>query len=180
MAPFPSRTARGRTACSIVRPRIPRVPFLDTGHFGFDQETPQFDLLKYPDLGSPIVLADGVEARLIEAEAALKTGDEGGMNDILNELRDGIGLDPLPNPSAGAEAEDQLFSERAFWLYATGHRLGDMRRLVRQYLRDPNSVFPVGDYSRGGTYGDVVAFPVPINENNNPDFDRNVCDPTAA
>ena len=26
----------------------PRVPFLDTGHLGFDQTTPQFDVLKYP------------------------------------------------------------------------------------------------------------------------------------
>jgi hypothetical protein len=157
----------------------PRVPFLDTGHLGFDQTTPQFDLLKYPDLGSSIVLADGVEARLIEAEGALGAGDIGGMRDILNVLRDAAGLDPLANPGSRAEAEDVLFSERAFWLYATGHRLGDMRRLVRQYGRTVETVFPVGDYLRGGSYGDVVAFPVPVNENNNPDFDRDVCDPTA-
>ena len=98
------------------------------------------------------------------------------MNDILNELRDGIGLDPLPSPSAGAEAEDQLFSERAFWLYATGHRLGDMRRLVRQYRRDRSSLSG-GRLPPGRSFGDVVAFPVPVNENNNPDFDRAACDP---
>ena len=158
----------------------PRVPFRDTGHNGLDQETPQFDLLKYPDLGSPIVLADGIEARLIEAEAQLQVSNLAGMNTILNDLRATIGLAPLPVPGSQAAGADQLFSERGFWLYATAHRLGDMRRLVRQYGRAVDTVFPIGVYSRGGDYGDLVAFPVPVNENNNPDFDRSACDPTAA
>lgn len=158
----------------------PRVPFLDTGHAGFDQETPQFDVLKYPDLGSSIVLADGIEARLIEAEALLQASNRAGMTGILNDLRDLMGLDHVSTPGNQTAGADLLFSERAFWLYATGHRLGDMRRLVRQYSRTADTVFPVGAYSRGGSYGNVVAFPIPINENNNPDFDRTACDPTAA
>jgi hypothetical protein len=54
-----------------------------------------------------------------------------------------------------------------------------MRRLVRQYSRAVETVFPQGHYLRGGSYGSLVAFPVPVNENNNPQFDRSACDPRA-
>jgi hypothetical protein len=57
-----------------------------------------------------------------------------------------------------------LFRERAFWLYATGHRLSDMRRLIRQYGRRASE----GQYFKGGTYGDDVNFPIPQTELNNP------------
>ena len=79
---------------------------------------------------------------------------------------------------AAADSRVNLtFRERAFWLYATGHRLGDLRRLSRSlarggYGRDPESVFPTGTYIyRGkpqGTYGTDVNFPIPIEEGNNP------------
>jgi hypothetical protein len=160
----------------------PRVPSLDTGHLGFDQTTPQFDVLKYPDPASPVVTADGVEARLIEAEAQLQASDLGGMTTTLNDLRlafPGLGLGSLSQPGTQAEGVDLLFSERAFWLYATGHRLGDMRRLVRQYQRSVDAVYPVGDYLRGGSYGDLVNFPVPVDEETNPQFQRSSCDPRA-
>jgi hypothetical protein len=70
-----------------------------------------------------------------------------------------------------------LFDERAHWLYSTGHRLGDLRRLIRQYGRGTESVFPTGAYFKGGSYGGDVNFPVPQPEENNPNFaqclDRN-------
>ncbi len=157
----------------------PRVPFVDTGHLGLDQTTPQFDILKYPDIGTSVVLADGVEARLIEAEAALQANDIPGMSTILDGLRSGsgLGLPSLPAPATAAEARDQLFSERAFWMYATGHRLGDLRRLVRQYGLGVNAVFPTGSYLRGGSYGTRVSFPIPASEDQNPNFDRTKCNP---
>ena len=44
-----------------------------------------------------------------------------------------------------------------------------MRRLIRQYLRDPSAVFPTGDYHKGGgSYGNDVNLPIPIEEENNP------------
>ena len=61
--------------------------------------------------------------------------------------------------------------ERAFWLYLTGHRLGDLRRLVRQYNRPQETVFPTGDYHKGGEYGSDVNFPVSSDERNNPNFE---------
>jgi hypothetical protein len=64
----------------------------------------------------------------------------------------------LPFEATDAARVDQLFRERAFWLFATGHRQGDLRRLVRQYGRAAASVFPTGAYKNGQTYGDDVTF----------------------
>jgi starch-binding outer membrane protein, SusD/RagB family len=80
-----------------------------------------------------------------------------------------LGLTPLPVPATASDAVDLLFLERAFWLYATGHRLGDMRRLLRPpYSRTQDTVFPTGAYHKGGTYGPDVNLPLPIEEQNNP------------
>ena len=54
-----------------------------------------------------------------------------------------------------------------------------MRRLVRQYGRDSESIFPIGPVVTrfGSSYGKDVNFPVPFDESNNPSFkgciDRN-------
>jgi hypothetical protein len=149
----------------------PRVPYTDTGDVGLDLITDQFNLDKYPDASAPVPVADGIEARLIEAEAQLQAPNYAGMTATLNDLRQ-TAIDPaLPNlavPANKTAAEDLLFSERAFWLYATGHRLGDMRRLIRVYLRDPETVFPTGAYHKNGTYGTDVNLPIPIEETNSP------------
>ncbi len=162
----------------------PRVPYTDTEDTGLDLITPQFNLDKYPDATSPVPVADGIEARLIEAEAQLQANDLSGMRTTLNDLRQNAitpALPNLPSPGNRDEAIDQLFSERAFWLFATGHRLGDMRRLVRPvptgYGRPVDSVFPTGAYHKGGSYGSDVNLPIPIEEQNNPNsqgcLDRN-------
>jgi starch-binding outer membrane protein, SusD/RagB family len=156
----------------------PRVPFTDFEDVGLDLITPQFSLDKYPDATAPVPVADGIEARLIEAEAQL--GSPSVMTNTLQELRDffpDLGLGSLSTPAAGDASEDLLFTERAFWLFATGHRLSDMRRLVRRYGRTPDSVFPTGPYHKGGNYGTDVNLPIPIEEQNNPNstgcLDRN-------
>lgn len=158
----------------------PRVPSFDTEDTGLDLITDQFNLLKYPEASADVPVADGIEARLIEAEAQLQATDIAGMTTTLNDLRAAfpdLALDPLSDPAGTDEAVDLLFAERAFWLYATGHRLGDMRRLIRQYGRTEDTVFPTGDYHKGGTYGTDVNFPLPIEEENNPNstgcLDRN-------
>jgi hypothetical protein len=79
------------------------------------------------------------------------------------------GLGPLADTGQSrAELEDLHFRERALWFYSTGHRLGDMRRLIRQYGRGADTVFPSGAYFKGGNYGTDVNFPIPIEEDNNP------------
>ena len=149
---------------------------------GFDGATDQMVQAKMPLRSSPITVADGVEARLIEAEAALNSGNAAGALTILNALRSANlrgyaagSLPPLTLQATQAGQVDQLFKERAYWLYLTSHRLGDMRRLIRQYGRAVNTVFPNGAYFKGGTYGTDVNLPVPQQEQNNPNYVPGSC-----
>jgi hypothetical protein len=154
-----------------------RVPFVDTGDVGFDGETPYIAQQKYPDKTSDTPLATGIEARLIEAEVALKLNDNATFLAKINAARAAQGLGSVTLPGTARAREDLLFRERAFSLYLTGHRLSDLRRLVRQYGRTQDTVFPTGNYHKGGTYGSDVNFPVSADEKNNPKFsaciDRN-------
>jgi hypothetical protein len=103
------------------------------------------------------------------------------LNGIRQTFFDDLGLEDFAEPGTRDEAIDLLFAERAFWMFATGHRLGDMRRLVRPeplgYARPVESVFPSGAYIKGGAYGTDVNLPIPREERNNPNFtgclDRN-------
>lgn len=144
---------------------------------GFDGSTPLFLQQNYPARTSAVPVATGTEARLIEAEASLRAGDFGAALITLNTLRAGGGLAGLADPGTAAGREDLLFRERAYWLWLTSHRLGDMRRLVRQYGRNKETVFPTGPFFKGGVYGPDVNFPIPFDETNNPNFtsclDRN-------
>jgi hypothetical protein len=174
----------------------PRTPFI--GPFpGFDQAIPQFISTLYPDFGTDVPLASGVEARLIEAEAAFQADNFDMALGILNTLRAstpallqvlfpeapagfGTALAPLTDPGTSAARADLIFRERGFWLYLTGHRQGDLRRLIRQYGRAQSNVFPSGPYFKGGVYGNDVAFPIPFDEVNNPNFNLDQCNTKAA
>ena len=125
---------------------------------------------------SPVVIIRGVEARLIEAEAQLKAGNTAGSLATLNAARTTVtGLTPLADGASAAARENQLFRERAFWLFGSGHRVGDLRRLIRQYNRPSNTVFPVGAWHKGGNYGSDVTVPVPQAEQNNPNVSGETC-----
>jgi hypothetical protein len=140
---------------------------------GFDSSVEMFLQLKYTDRGSPIQLASGIEARLIEAEAALQDGDLASFELIHNAIRATIGLGPISTGGLSqAEIVDMHFEERALWFWLTGHRLGDMRRLVRQYDRDPESVFPTGAYFKPQftEYGTATSLIIPFQEANNPNY----------
>jgi starch-binding outer membrane protein, SusD/RagB family len=151
--------------------RYPNRRRAANGGNGFDGG-PMQEQLKYPARTTSYVLADGVEARLIEAEAALQAGNVTTFLSTLNALRTRVtGLAPLTDPGNATGRQNLLFQERAYWLSLTAHRLGDLRRLVRQYGRTAESVFPSGNYSsngRTGVYGTDVNFPIPINEALNP------------
>ena len=137
-------------------------------------------------LATPAVLASGVEARLIEVEAALQanpndTASTGnGWLGILNGLRSTAispAMTALADPGSPPARVDLLFRERAFWLYATAHRQGDLRRLSRQYGRPAESLWPTGTY-RATVYGtSVTLVPNLIQEGANPNYhgclDRN-------
>ena len=67
---------------------------------------------------------------------------------------------------------DLLFRERAAWLFLTGPRQGDLRRLIRQYGRSAELLYPVGSYPGGvASYGGDVTAPIPAAEReSNPHF----------
>lgn len=182
----------------------PRVLAIRTpsNDVGFDRRTPVYNALKYSDRPAWTVVADGVEARLIEAEDQLYNNQDATFLVTLNDLRTQVAtllplhyfdfqtqlssvgvplsLAPLTAPATHAESVDLLFHERGFWLWLTAHRLGDMRRLIRQYGRDTETVFPTGLYIRngyaaGGSYGPDVNFPIPVPEQNNPQPGAGVC-----
>jgi hypothetical protein len=137
-----------------------RVPWAATG-FGFDFVTPHYSLLKYPDASAPIIIASGTEARLIEAEVAIPLGPSP-MIDILNGLFTAAGLPyGLAAAQQAAVRADQVMSQRAFWLFASGQRLGDLRRLIAHYGRTEATVLPIGPYHKGGVYGADANLPVP-------------------
>ena len=120
----------------------------------------------------PVPAATGIEARLIEAEAALKAGDATTWLAKLNAARaTRPGLAPLTDPGTADARLNLTFSERGFWMFSTGHRLGDMRRLVRNYGRGKETVFPTGSFlPKGGDYGTDTALPIPFNETNNTNY----------
>lgn len=162
----------------------PRVPWrrLPDDDVGFDRTTPQYDQLKYEGRDASAPVANGIEARLIEAEAALQAGNINEFIAIHNDLRASeFELEPLDPTGLSMDELVMLhFKERAFWLWLTSHRLGDMRRLIRDpasglsaYGFPEDQVYPVGEYHKnvqGGVYGSDVNLPLSIDERNNPEF----------
>ncbi|MEP6495075.1 MAG: RagB/SusD family nutrient uptake outer membrane protein [bacterium] len=137
-----------------------------------DGTTPVFVQLIWPTRDASVAIASGIEARLIEAEAANKAGNTALFVQKLNQARTEGGVAgltaTLTDPGTAVARENLLFRERAFWLFGRGYRVGDMRRLIRQYQRGAETVFPTGPWHKGGNYGPHVNFPVPQAEANNP------------
>ena len=151
----------GGNGLDYVSARDPRVLVLrdaagtPTRRAGQDGIT-HFVQTLYTVGNAPVPLATGVEARLIEAEAALKAGNAATWLAKVNDARSGggiAGLTPLTDPGSDVARQNLLFRERAFWFWGTSHRIGDLRRLVRQYGRAQESVWPTGPYFKGGAFG---------------------------
>ena len=174
----------------------PRMPWTEDPQGGFDPAFRLFLSDKYTDFDSPFVLASGIEARLIEAEAAYQAG--GDWLTPLNTLRAAVGtllddkipdysdyvpsptLAPLVDPGTPAAIEDLIFTERAMWMWGTGHRLGDLRRLMNNYGLTEVQVYPSGAYHKGGVHGPDVVFPIDFDEANNLLYDEALCVTTSA
>jgi starch-binding outer membrane protein, SusD/RagB family len=151
----------GTNGINWVAANDPRVKPAALGK-GTDGATDVYQFVGYNSLGAPIAIANGIEARLIEAEPALQANKNdasttgSGWLGILNSLRAtsiSPAMSPLADPGNFDARVNLLFRERAFWLCLTAHRMGDLRRLIRQYNRPPESVFPTGMYHDGVPYG---------------------------
>jgi starch-binding outer membrane protein, SusD/RagB family len=198
-ANFSPSDVEGGNGLNFVSARDPRVAVLRDAsgnpvtRLGQDGSTRAVTIQGYPNGAAPTKLATGVEARLIEAEAALSAGNTAAWLAALNAPRADAAVrtafaitqtagapDPLPplaDPGTAAARVDLLFRERAFWMYLTTHRVGDLRRLVRQYNRPATAVWPTGAYFKGGTYGTDQNIKPSVAETNNPTWkgcaDRN-------
>lgn len=178
---FGASDKEGGNGLDFVSSKDPRVKVDGTkilrGQDG--SNVPTFN--HYSALNAPVAIVTGIEARLIEAEAQLAAGNAAGFLATLNALRasnqsygsvtyTANSLPSLTDPGTPDARVNLLFRERAFWMYLTGHRLGDLRRLVRQYGRGTETVFPSGAYFKGGVYGtDVTLVPLQ-SETNNPNW----------
>ncbi|MFI5257099.1 MAG: hypothetical protein ACHQRK_07550 [Gemmatimonadales bacterium] len=133
---------------------------------------PIYVQLKWPVRDASVTIVGGIEARMIEAEAAYRANDFTGMIAKLNQARTEGGVAGLPatltDPGTVNGRVDLIFRERAFWFFSTGHRVGDLRRLIKFYGRTAETVFPTGNWHKGGPYGPDVNFPVPQAEQTNP------------
>jgi len=179
-------TGEGANGLNYATANDPRVPVCAGGDvtcraIGVTKTTrddltgPYYVQRMWPLRESSVAIVSGAEARLIEAEAQLKAGNLTASLSTLNTLRGTFGLAALPDAGSEAGRVDQLFRERAFTLFGRGTRTGDMRRLIRQYGRSANSVFPTGAWHKGGNYGSDVTIPMPQAELNNPTPGAGVC-----
>lgn len=157
---------------------------------------PRTQLPHLNDPLAPFTLASGLEARLIEAEADLRADKSTWIN-RLNTLRTscansedcpspapaGIGevagLPLLEDPALGVVPEgkssfdvraDLVFEERAYWLFLSGRRQADLRRLIRHYGRDQATVYPIGGWgtTQLALYGNDVTLPLSGEYGRNP------------
>ena len=163
----------GQPACAALALNTAR-PF-DSGNTAVPNMLYQ---LVWPADASSVALISGLQARLYEAEALNKTGDWPGALTILNALRaapQGYGrtiaaMPALVDPGTADGRRDLIFREKAFWLFGTGHRYPDMRRMMRQYGMTQNQVLPNGTWQIGRApgYGTDLVFRTPTAETFNP------------
>jgi hypothetical protein len=76
----------------------------------------------------------------------------------------------IVDPGTTSARVDTLFTERAAWLFLTGQRQADLRRLVNIYHRSSQSTYPIGAYPGIGGYGTNIDIPIPSSEYLNPHY----------
>jgi hypothetical protein len=175
--PFTVPDREGGNGLPFRSANDPRLPIVNTGMtYLFDDADTIYIPAKYNINGSsPIPIASGIEARLIEAEAALGDDDPVTWLARINHLRETMISPSMADTTDPGTPDGRLsltFYERGFWLFGTGHRLGDLRRLVKVYGKSANAVFPSGPYVAGAipsmgfgpNYGTDIGFTVPASE----------------
>ena len=167
------------TFAGTFDPPDPRAPFTkcDLGgcpsEKGADGLTTMWRQDKFTDSGSEIPALSGREARLIEAEAALRDGDFEEFADQINRIRDMFGMDHIDPPTTAGALEypnalddgwSILDGERHLTLWLEGRRFWDLHRWDHPFL-DGGTVVWDGEPRRDS------CMPVPAGECRvNPNF----------
>ncbi len=175
--------------------RLNLIDVRPPGFTSFDQSIPVNLQRLYSRPEADVFMASGYEARLIEAEVAVRNGQTGAAEDIINDLRSDFstratiqfGVNP-PEPenllqpitlTGELEADvKRVADERARELWLTGDRHVTSRRL----RLDPTvniDLFPPVKGGIGG--GDDIAFPIVQRElDNNPNLSSGDACPTGS
>ncbi len=111
----------------------PRVPYISTALTGAGAFPPVgrvnwWPQAKYTTQVAGVNLASGREARLIEAEAALRNSDINTAMAKIDANRAAAGASVAPRPASLTEAWTLLKKERGIELWLEGRRIGDLRR----------------------------------------------------
>ncbi|MDB4874468.1 MAG: hypothetical protein JWM41_914 [Gemmatimonadetes bacterium] len=180
-------TKEGGNGLPYLATPDPRIPWAPSTRIGFNSISTNLPTeTKFGQTTNGIV-GDGTEAQLDILEARLQGGTQAdrdavfaGLNTLRTTNTPAIAAIAGSSPSTQAAAVDLYFQERAYWTWLTGHRLGDMRRLVRQYGRNTETVFPTGLIANSGTpsvtgqlsgtYGTATSMVIPFAERNNPNY----------
>ena len=142
----------------------PRVPFADKGKNSVTG-IHLYRQLKDTSASTSIRLASRDEARLIIAEAYIRTGTFGAADSIINSFRTRGGQGAITSPDS-ATASDSLFDQRRRELFLEGQHLFDLVR----FGKTPGPTAGTA-YAGGGVYGSQLCLPLPdVEKQNNPNF----------
>lgn len=125
--------------------------------------------------GSAIRLASLLEARYIIAEAE---GPTAANIAFIESRRTAFPSSTTPNPVTAENYMTSLITQRSRDFYLDGHRIGDLRRYLKQYNID---LWPKGAYPQGTnlTYGTQMCWPLITAEvTNNPMIPKPYTPPT--
>src|SRR5690606_10306414 len=172
---YPQPVRRGHAARRVLRLPDPYELWLDDSGQPIKSQGNEFDFYAqnvYPGWDAPLILASGLEARYIAAEAALKNGDPGPAEALIAERSN-------PDAESGDDidfVEDtgtlvQLLDEKARDLFLRGTHLGDWRRNPDSTPYVPPAGSPYYAVQFGAAFGPVTCMPTPQQEvDNNPNF----------
>jgi hypothetical protein len=106
----------------------PRVPIRFTGELGVNGFTDHYSQWKYRSRGDDIPMFHTGEMRLIQAEAHWRNGALQPAIDLMNGVRSGAGLGPLPPTTDADVVKDYLLHERFAQMFMEGQRMSDLER----------------------------------------------------
>ena len=142
-----------------------RISYTDAGRLAQDGELQMFSQTKYPGFDADVIIASGLQARYIAAEA----GGTASQLALLNERRLANGDVAFTGTGASAVLTEFL-RQKGIDLWLSGTRMGDFRRNGNAV---PFIIQPGNNYYKPqvGEVADQTCIPVPVGEkDNNPNW----------
>jgi hypothetical protein len=159
-------TSVGALYRALGDPRVPVAPVLVSGVVKKSVTgVPLYRQGKYATANTPFVLASGLEARLIIAEADARAGTLGPAIATLNAFRAANGQTAFGGSTQGDVLAD-IVDQRRRQFFLDGHHLGDLIRFNLPLTPASGATYP-----GGGVYGSSRCLPIPdVERLNNPNL----------